>query len=548
MKVALLSNINVEPIIRLLNSKSEHDIYYTEGYGNELGILLNKKDSLYRFNPQIVFVIPDIMEIIQHDLNITSNEYRINEWFLSFERSIEDNIIYYVADAYLYGIEMDIVCDKNIQRSIESIWGDKLNFIIKKKSNIRIFPYSSMVRKVGENNAFSTKMWYMGKILHSNAFQKELAQTIIHYIDIENSAPKKVLLLDLDNTLWKGIAGENDIIPIQLSEDGIGLAYKNFQRAIFQLKNQGVILGIVSKNNEKDAKEIISHHPHMVLHEDDFVAMRINWDNKADNILSISKELNVGVDSIVFVDDNPAERLLINEILPDVITPEFPERPEELCKFISDIYHRYFEKPVVTDEDKKKTSQYKANNERKKMMDVSKDYDTYLTNLQMKLYRADPKKNLTRLVQLINKTNQFNLTTRRVTEQEVADILEDSNTKVFLYKVVDKFGDNGIVAVGIIEFNKEAVITEFTMSCRVMGRRIEDAIIEDFEREAKSRGYKKLIAVFKPTEKNKPVERLYDSFGYKVRRKFADETIEYEINLNDDLTRKSFVEKIQEEI
>ncbi len=547
MKVALLSNVNMDPVNRILINTPGNEVYASQGYGNELGILLNKESPVYAFGPETVFLIIDIMETIQHNICLASAEVKINEWFSLFENTIEENIVYYISDAYLYGFEMDVVWDKGLKRKIETIWSDYLQRTVEQHSNVRVFPYSKTIQRLGEENAFSSKMWHMGKILHSSASHKALSEEINHYIALERRTPKKVLLLDLDNTLWRGLAGEHDITPIVLSEDGAGLAYKNFQRSILQLKLQGVILGIVSKNNEEDALQIINNHPHMILHQEDFAVTRINWENKAKNIVSVSQELNVGLDSIVFIDDNPAERALVSESLPEVITPDFPDRPEELTSFIAQVYHRYFEKPVVTEEDKEKTSQYQANSERKKLMETSMDFEGYLNNLQMKLYRVNPGKNKERFVQLVNKTNQFNLTTRRITGQEASNLLGDKNTEVFLYRVVDRFGDSGIVAAGILEFHEEAVVTEFVMSCRVMGRKIEEAIIVDFENEARRRGYKELVGIYKPTEKNRPVKDLYVSFGYKPRKGSDDESAQYTVCLNDDLSRNIYVEKIEED-
>lgn len=547
MKVALLSNINVDPVNRQLSTVPETEIYHSQGYGNELGILLNRQSPIYEFDPDIIFIIMDIMELVQHNLEISDAAQKINDWFSLFESAMSEETIYYLSDAYLYGFEMDVVWNRRGKADIENEWNDRLAALIDRQSNVRIFGYNRLIEITGEKDAFSSKMWYMGKILHSTALQKSLAGEIRHKIDIEQRQPKKALFLDLDNTLWRGLAGENDITPIVLSEDGVGLAYKNFQRAIRQLKTQGVILGIVSKNNEADAFSIISDHPHMVLRPEDFAAHRINWENKADNIVSLTKELNIGLDAVVFIDDNEAEQALIREALPEVYVPEFPERPEELVGFISGIYYDYFEKPVVTKEDREKTRQYQANSERRKLQESSVDFAGYLDSLKMKMYRVDPVKNKERLVQLINKTNQFNLTTRRVTEQEIAKILQDDAAEVFLYRVTDRFGDNGIVAVAIVEYGKEAVITEFTMSCRVMGRKIEDAIIEDMEASARSRGFNEIIGIYKPTKKNKPVETLYPSLGYTLRKTDGEGVSEFVMAIEKDQSREIHIEKLKEE-
>lgn len=546
MKVALLSNINIDPVNRLLKSDPNIEIYTSQGYGNELGVLLNKESPLYGFKPETVFILMDVMELIRHELSIPAAEKAIGEWFGMLNSALTDDYVLYLSDAYLYGFELDVVWDKSLKADIERIWNDNLADLMRNHSNVRVFSYSRIVQKLGEDNAFSNKMWYLGKILHSAVLQKSLAAEISHRISVELRQPKKALLLDLDNTMWRGLAGENDITPIVLSEDGVGLAYKNFQRAIKQLKDQGVILGIVSKNNEDDALQIIAGHPHMVLRQDDFAAFRINWENKADNISSIAAELNIGTDSIVFIDDNKAEQELIRASLPEVVVPDFPDRPENLSEFIEEIYHSFFEKTVVTAEDKDKTRQYQANAERKKLQDSAADFDGYLDSLDMKLYREDPVKNKDRLIQLVNKTNQFNLTTVRFTEQEMLGKLEDDNCEIFLYRVTDRFGDNGIVAASMVEYGADAVIEEFTMSCRVMGRKIEDVIVEEMEIAAKKRGYGKLIGKYVPTAKNKPVENLYPSLGYELRRDGEDGATEYVVSLDSLPVRDSHVKKMSE--
>ncbi len=543
MKIALLSNINLDPVNRQLKKSSDVDVYEPRGYGNELGVLLNKTSDFYEYNPDVIFVLMDVMELIQHDLDENSYNDRIEEWFGLFEKSIDSGRIYYVSDTYVYGFEMGALWDQTKKTAIENAWISMLKSVMQKHANVRILPYNNIVRKMGEENVFSSKMWYMGKVLHSAPFHKELAKEILHRTNVENRQPKKVLLLDLDNTLWKGLAGEDEITPIELSDSGIGLAYKNFQRSIKLLKQQGVILGIVSKNNEEDAISIIENHPHMVLRMDDFAIQKINWKNKAENIIEVARELNVGMDSMVFVDDNPAEQVIVKENCTGVEVPEFPNRPEELCDFAEALYRDYFEKPVITEEDKEKTKQYQANNERKKLLDNAVNFDDYLDSLEIKLYREDAKANKERFVQLVNKTNQFNLTTKRLTEKEAADILEDDTYEVFLYRVTDRFGDNGIVVAAIVKYDETAAVIEFVMSCRVMGRQIEDAIVEDLESATEKRGYQKLFGIYIPTAKNMPVKDLYPSLGYE-KIKEENEAVTYEISLENKPARKIHLKRL----
>ncbi|SDA58372.1 HAD-superfamily phosphatase, subfamily IIIC/FkbH-like domain-containing protein [Lachnospiraceae bacterium G11] len=538
MKIAILSNVNTDPVNRLLKGKVGIEVYESRGFGNELGVLLNGNSPLYEFNPDEVFMVMDLMEVISHSLDLIVAKDKIDEWFGNFEASLDDNRIYYVSDAYLYGKENKACSDVLLKSDLESCWNNALKSLMGIHSNVRAFAYRKLIENLGEDKAFSDKMWYMGKILHSTDFHRALAAEIVSAINKDSRVPKKALLLDLDNTLWGGLAGENDITPITLSDSGVGLAYKNFQRVIRQMRFEGVALGIVSKNNDSDALEIINRHPHMVLREEDFSILKINWQDKATNIAEVAKELNVGLDSLVFVDDNPAERNLIKEALPMVTVPDFPEKAEDLADFAIDLYNDYFAKNVVTSEDRKKTEDYKANAKRNELKAVAVDFNSYLEGLEMKLIRVPASDNKDRFEQLVNKTNQFNLTTMRFSASDVSEVLSDKGKEVFLYKVVDKFGDNGIVVVGILDFAEKAEITEFTMSCRVMGRNIENAIVEDFENAARKRGYDELHARYIHTAKNKPVADLYDKLGYEALEKEADGSVEYKIDLKKNIARE----------
>ncbi len=537
MKIAILSNVNTDPVNRLLKGKEGIEVYESRGFGNELGVLLNGNSPLYEFNPDEVFMVMDLMEVISHSLDLIVAKDKIDEWFGNFEASLDDNRIYYVSDAYLYGKEIKACSDVLLKSDLESRWNNALKSLMGIHSNVRAFAYRTLIENLGEGKAFSDKMWYMGKILHSTDFHRALAAEIVSVVNRDARVPKKALLLDLDNTLWGGLAGENDITPITLSDSGVGLAYKNFQRVIRQMRFEGVALGVVSKNNDADALEIINNHPHMVLREEDFSIIKINWQDKATNIAEVAGELNVGLDSLVFVDDNPAERDLIKEALPAVTVPDFPDKAEDLADFAINLYNDYFAKNVVTFEDRKKTEDYKANAKRNELKAVAVDFNSYLEGLEMKLIRVPAVDNKDRFEQLVNKTNQFNLTTLRFSASEISEVLTNKEKEVFLYKVVDKFGDNGIVVVGILDFTERALISEFTMSCRVMGRNIENAIVEDFENAARKRGYDTLYAKYIPTAKNKPVADLYDKLGYEVLKKDADGSVEYKIDLKNNLAR-----------
>lgn len=544
--IALLSNVNMNMVIRMLGRKEQ--VWQAEGYGNELGILMNPDSSYARFRPEYTFLVMDLLELLEHETEPSAAEDRISAWFQGLESALRPETVYYVSDAWLWGAEVSVLADRGQRAALEMLWQRYLDRLQGARENVRILPYRQLLAQLGEENAFSLKMWYMGKVLLSNEAQKRLCDLILEKLRIEKRTPKKVLALDLDNTLWGGLAGENDNTPIELSEEHGGLAYKNLQRVILQMQRQGVLLAIVSKNNEQDAQEILEGHPHMVLRPSAFAARRINWKAKHENIREIAREMNLGTDSFVFWDDSPAERQLIREMLPEVTVPDFPDKPEELAGVMAEIYREYFEKPAVTEEDLKKTAQYAANAERNRLREATGSFEDYLRRLEITVTREVPGKHVERLLQLVNKTNQFNLTTKRYTREELEGLLTDAKKKVYLYSVADRFGDNGIVAAAVAVMDgSTAVLEEFVMSCRVMGKNIEYGILDDVEKDLRSRGIERLQGIYIPTAKNKPVEKLYEQLGYsrtdgRTGREAKEAAEVYELQLAEKPDRVCFME------
>nr|WP_321152395.1 HAD-IIIC family phosphatase [uncultured Acetatifactor sp.] len=540
-RIAVLSNVNMNFAVRMLARElaaAEPDtaLYQPEGYGNELGTLLDVSSSYEAFAPDITFLIMDVLEAVDHDPDAGSE--RIESWFASLKAALHAERLYYVSDAFLWGPESEILRGDDCRGALEYRWQECLRALCAQCPNVRILPYRHVIEEMGAENAFSLKMWYMGRILHTNEAQKRIVELLLHIIRLQRRIPKKVLLLDLDNTLWGGLAGEADHTPIVLSGEHTGLMYRNLQRVIAGMQKQGVLLGIVSKNNEKDAMDIISSHPQMVLRPEDFVAMKINWRPKPENIAEIARELNLGLDSFVFWDDSPAERTLVKASLPQVTVPDFPDRPEELTEAMVRIYRQYFEQAAVTSEDRQKTRQYAENAKRSALKTQALDFASYLRQLAMEISRESPEANSERLTQLVNKTNQFNLTTKRYEPSAMQGLLQDAGKRVHLYRVKDCFGDNGIVAAVIVDLTEAVpMIDTFVMSCRVMGRNIENAIIEDIERELYRQGYTSLRAKYLPTAKNRPVENLFEKLDYRILA--ADKTGKklYEITLAPDRRR-----------
>lgn len=512
-RIALLSNVNMNALIRLLQQDAQ--VYETEGYGNELGILQNPASSYHAFQPEITFLVMDLLELLGHETAEQAAKAAVENWFAELEGALAADCVYYISDAYLWGAELEAAEALIDRRALERLWDDALRGLCRRHANVRILPYCRLVTALGEEHAFSPKMWYLGRILLSNEAGKRLAALILDRVRIECRTPKKVLALDLDNTLWGGLAGEHDKSPVALSEEHAGLAYKNLQRVILQMQRQGVLLGIISKNNEEDAREILENHPHMVLRPEHFAAMRINWNTKSDNLQELAGELNLGLDSFVFWDDNPQERLLVSQMLPEVAVPDFPEKAEELAPAMTEIYHTYFEKAALTAEDLEKTAQYADNARRSELQRSTGSFEDYLHRLQIVVTRVDAAEHINRLADMLNKTNQFNLTTKRHTVSEVQAMTEDRKKRIFLYRVADCFGDYGVVAAVIVDVAGETpVIAEFVMSCRVMGKNIEQGILNQVEESLRREGFARVRGLYAPTAKNKPVAEFYPQMGY----------------------------------
>ena len=381
---------------------------------------------------------------------------------------------------------------------------------------------------------------FLGKIPFSHNGNVKIADGIRSTANCFARVPKKIFVLDLDNTLWGGVLGEEVVENIKLSDDGVGAIYKNVQRLIKQMIPRGVMLAVCSKNNLSDVEEVWSRHTHMVLRRDDFVSLKINWKDKVENIAEMARELNIGLSSFVFLDDMPNERENVRARLPEVTVPDFPKNLEQLPACVVNIWREHFQKLRSTLEDASKTQQYIDNAKRADAAE-GMDYESFLQSLCLTAERVDlDEHSKARVVQLINKTNQFNLTTRRRNLLELDQFI-DAGGKVYAYRVADKFGDYGIVAV-ILADVKDGVPTvdTFLMSCRIMGKQLENFFIDRIEKDFLLAGYETLQAEYIPSSKNMPVAEFYDGLGYE-RIDEQSTSVKYRIRLTDRPARIFFV-------
>lgn len=326
----------------------------------------------------------------------------------------------------------------------------------------------------------------------------------------------KCLVLDLDNTLWGGVIGDDGVEGIVLGQgSALGEAFTAFQKYALDLSRRGIILAVCSKNDEANALEPFERHPEMVLKREHIAVFVANWTDKASNLRTIAKTLNIGIDALVFVDDNPFERNLVRQELPMVAVPEVGDDPSTYAQTVAEA--GYFEALGITADDLARTAQYRENAERNALMADSTDLEGYLASLDMKLeWRDFDRLGLPRVTQLINKSNQFNLTTKRYTQEEVAAVMAAPDALGLQLRLTDRFGDNGIIAViiGRMVDGTDLDIDTWLMSCRVLGRGVERATLELIAARAKELGATRLLGEYLPSKKNGMVKAHYDGLGF----------------------------------
>lgn len=366
---------------------------------------------------------------------------------------------------------------------------------------------------------FDPVRWYHAKQLIHPALAPLYGDLVARVVAASVGLSRKCLVLDLDNTLWGGVIGDDGLEGIRLGQgDAEGEAFLAFQRYVARLGQRGVMLAVCSKNTAEIAEAAFAQHPEMALRRDEIACFVCNWDDKASNIRKIAKTLNIGIDSLVFVDDNPAERAIVRRELPDVAVPELPEDPAYYPQRVAAA--GYFEAVSFTAEDAARGRAYAMNAQREAALEQSTDMEGYLKSLEMvMLVRPIDKADLARSSQLINKSNQFNLTTHRRTEAEVKALVSEARVVSLCVRLADHFGDNGLISVILARPDKawrrdSLLIDTWVMSCRVLGRGVEAAALHVLAQRAEALGARALIGEYRPTAKNGLVKEHYSKLGF----------------------------------
>ncbi len=375
---------------------------------------------------------------------------------------------------------------------------------------------------------FDPRHWLQGKMQISPAAAASYGDLLARLIGAQFGRSKKCLVLDLDNTLWGGVLGDDGLEGVKLGQgSAVGEAHLALQKYAKQLKERGIVLAVCSKNEWTTVECMFDRHPEMWLRRADIASFAVNWGDKAENLRTLAEQLNLGLDSFVFVDDNPVERARIRESLPMVAVPELPDDPAQYVRVIAQA--GYFESTVLTDEDLERTTQYQANDEREASRGASQSVDDFLRGLRMSvIYGPVRRVDLVRAGQLINKTNQFNTTSRRLTGEELEKWSENPADMVLQFRLVDRFGDNGLVSVMLFRRQSDQPqvleLENWVMSCRVFGRRLDHEAMNIAVEAARERGATTIVAQYVPTAKNGVVSDLYAGLGFRRVRENAGQS------------------------
>ena len=495
---------------------------YETPYGTYRQELIDKRSSLHEFAPEAVLLALDARHLLTAERATPEAALEMLRgcWRLATQRfhcQVMQQTLLPVFPPLLGNNEERLRCSPAAMLA-------KLNTLLRaaaEEEGVDLLAVDTLAASDGLAKWYDAGMWHRSKHeIHPGATQIYGDQAA-RLIAANRGLSAKCLVLDLDNTLWGGGIGDDGLEGIVLGQgSGTGEAFAEFQQYAKRLGERGVVLAVCSKNDEANALEPFDRHPEMVLQREDVACFVANWNDKATNLRHIAKTLNLGLDALVFVDDSPSERALVRRELPMVSVPEMPEDPEAYVQTLAAA--GYFEGLNVTEEDMQRGQLYQANAERERLKDSVTDMASYLESLRMVL-SAQPidRVALARATQLVNKTNQFNLTTERLCEAEMSARIESPEWVTLQVRLADRFGDNGVIAVLMARLQgSEAVIESWLMSCRVLGRRVEEACLNLLAGRCAALGATRLVGLYRPTAKNGMVRGMYGCLGFAL----AEET------------------------
>ena len=531
-RLALIGGYSLYPLCELIEHLCDAAGFPCElwrgEYDNDTAEIMEAGSALHAFGPQIVLWLPSEQRCRYSGRLTVAREIQQAEAG-RFVHGLID-----LAETLHRGTRAEIVVANFMlparydlgafrSRTLGSDWSFRkwvnLELGLQAPPFLHVCDMEFLAYRQGGLHARDDRAWFESKQPCSSQLLGPLAREAVHLIGTLRQAPKKVLVLDLDNTLWGGVVADDGIEGIEVGDTSPrGEAFKAFQKYIKSLKERGVLLAVCSKNDQVRAEEAFAQHPEMVLRLDDFVSFKANWEPKSENIRQMAAELNLGLDSFVFVDDNPAEVEIVRQFVPEVETLPLGPDPSTYVAQLQDA--RWFEPRNVTVEDARRSEQYQSEVRRQALLSSVTDMATYLASLEMEgSMREFTGVDVPRLAQLINKSNQFNLTTRRRTEADLLALMQHPAFACFSMRLKDRFGDHGLISIAIAHQTGDALeIDTWLMSCRVLKRQVEEEVLNELVRLARRRGCARLKGRYLPTAKNEMVRDLFANLGFTLLR------------------------------
>lgn len=537
IKIAILGSCSIQLIVSvtkvLISRYGIHSDVY-EGEYNGIGIdALDDNSNMYKFRPDYVIILPDYRDV--HELPmLLDNELNIGNLcrkFINYYVSIWEHIQAKLPECQILHGNFTIPFERFLSNLEYNYAFSRNNFLTKvnyelmknKPSFVTLLDFDSLASFVGKKNWFDETSYYLNKSAFSLKYIGLYCNLIASQLNPLLGKTRKCLVLDLDNTLWGGVVGDDGYNNVIVDPNTpTGEAYLAFQKYVLELKKRGVILAVCSKNEENIAKEPFLKNPYMILKLDDFACFVANWDDKVTNIRRIAHQLNIGLDSLVFFDDNPTEREIVKSYIPEILVIDVPDDPSLYVRALD--LAAPFEWLQITHEDILRSNTYVENNMRDELELKFKDYEEYLVALNMEA-KVEPlsQNHIARFTQLINKSNQFNLRTQRYSEAHIRSLMNNSDYRMFTISLRDKFSNYGIISCVILKMtNNICFIDTWVMSCRVIKKDVEKLAMKTIVSIAKEYNSRKIIGEYIPSKKNNLVKELYPSLGFEKMSKEND--------------------------
>jgi len=521
------STQHLQPVLEVLFARAGIDVtLHLGGFDTIQQEILDATSSLYACAPQVVVLLQSTNALRDRYFDARGERAAFAEQTAARTAGLWDTLVqrlpvtivqstYVRPQERLFGSY-----DLKVPESLGAVVMDlnaALAALARTRPHVLIADVDAVASWVGRRSFFDERLWAIAKAPCALEHLPLVAQSIVDVVASTAGRGVKCVVVDLDNTLWGGVIGDDGIDRIAVGQGGDGEPFVRIQQFLRELKRRGIVLAVCSKNDEQIARQPFREHPEMVLREDDFAVFVANWNTKVDNLRAIQQTLNIGLDSIVFLDDNPFERNLVRRYLPEVIVPELPEEPADFVRVFAEL--NLFETSSFTQEDRERAARYREAAARVQLQSSFTNVGDYLRSLEMKIaLRPFDAPALPRIAQLIQRSNQFNLTTRRYGAPQCEALMRDPTCTPLYVRLEDRFGDYGLVSVVVAKHEDDvARLDLWLMSCRVLSRGVEEFTMNRVVELARARGARRLVGEYIPSAKNGMVKDFYARFGFTPR-------------------------------